>query len=355
MWRYFIIFAKHFKKTDMNKKYIYLSLVLTCVIVIIGIAYYYVFSSFSTQSETAYIYIDDDDNVDSVYTKLTPIGCKRTIASFTTMVQHTSYAENIHTGRYAVEPGQSTYSVFKTLKNGLQSPVKVTIPSVRTMDKLAATVSKKLYLDSLSLIQALTDNATCQQYGYDTATIYCLFIPNTYEIYWDTTVEKFLKRMKKEHDRFWNDNRKAQAKNIGLTIPEVVTIASIVAEETNNTEEKPTIAGVYINRIKIDMPLQSCPTVKFAMKRFDLRRIYNSMLNYDSPYNTYRYGGLPPGPIRIPQIEDIEAVLNYVHHDYLYMCAKEDFSGTHNFAATFAEHKANSVRYDKALNERGIK
>jgi UPF0755 protein len=161
--------------------------------------------------------------------------------------------------------------------------------------------------------------------------------------------------MKKEYDRFWSAARKEKAKTIGLTPEEVTTLASIVEEETANDDEKPMVAGMYMNRLNTDMLLQADPTVKFALKDFEAKRIYNSMLAVDNPYNTYKYKGLPPGPIRIPSVVGIDAVLNHTHHDYLYMCAKEDFSGTHNFAKTYTEHQANAAKYVKALNERGIR
>ncbi|MCD7816338.1 MAG: endolytic transglycosylase MltG, partial [Bacteroides sp.] len=195
----------------------------------------------------------------------------------------------------------------------------------------------------------------CAQIGYSTETLPCLFIPNTYEVYWTMTPEAFVKRMQKEHDRFWNEERKAKAQSIGLTPEEVATLASIVEEETANNAEKPMVAGLYINRLHADMPLQADPTVKFALQDFGLRRILHTHLETDSPYNTYKHTGLPPGPIRIPSIQGIESVLNYTRHNYLYMCAKEDFSGTHNFAATFSQHLANARKYQRELNRRKIK
>lgn len=248
------------------------------------------------------------------------------------------------------------------MKNGLQEPVNLTVPSVRTIDKLAAELSKKLMLDSTEIEKALTDEATCEKLGYDTATIACMFIPNTYDIYWNISIDKFLQRMKKESDKFWNFERTQKAKAMHLTPNEVITMASIVDEETANNSEKPMIAGMYYNRLMLrnaeypqGMPLQADPTIKFAWKRFDLKRIYNNLLYIKSPYNTYKNPGLPPGPIRIPSVAGIDAVLNHIQHDYLYMCAKEDFSGTHNFARTYEEHLQNAAKYSKALNERGIK
>jgi UPF0755 protein len=210
-------------------------------------------------------------------------------------------------------------------------------------------------LDSTAIAQALTDSIFCAKYKADTATISCLFIPNTYNIYWDTTLDDLMERMQKEHDAFWTAERRQKADAMGLTPNEVQTLASIVDEETNDTEEKHIIAGLYLNRLAKDMPLQACPTIKFAWKRFDLKRLYDSLLSIDSPYNTYRNKGLPPGPIKVASIKGIDAVLNYTKTDYLFMCAKDDFSGHHAFAATGEEHMANARRYQQALNERGIK
>lgn len=182
-----------------------------------------------------------------------------------------------------------------------------------------------------------------------------MFIPNTYDIYWNITTDAFLDRMQKESKTFWNEERTAKADKLKLTPEQVITMASIIDEETSNDGEKPMIAGMYFNRLKADMPLQADPTVKFAIGDFSLKRIYNNMLFINSPYNTYKNTGLPPGPIRIPTIAGIDAVLNMVHHDYFYMCAKEDFSGKHNFAKTYSEHLSNAAKYSAALNNRGIK
>ncbi len=181
-----------------------------------------------------------------------------------------------------------------------------------------------------------------------------MFVPNTYDMYWDVSIDNLLQRMKKEHDRFWKGDREAKAAQINLTPAEVATLASIIDEETTDNAEKPMIAGMYINRLRVGMPLQADPTIKFALKQFELKRIYNKLLDTDSPFNTYANKGLPPGPIKIASIKGIDAVLNYVKHDYLYMCAKEDFSGSHNFAKTYQEHLKNASKYTQALNARGI-
>ena len=191
--------------------------------------------------------------------------------------------------------------------------------------------------------------------GIDTCTVIALFMPYTYEVYWNISPRQLLKKMQENHKVFWNDERKAKAKALGLTPIEVQTLASIVDEETNYLPEKPTVAGMYYNRLKADMPLQADPTVKFAMQNFALKRIYHNMLLYPSPYNTYYTTGLPPGPIRIASVAGIDAVLNLHHHDFFYMCAKDDLSGSHVFAKTYPEHLQNAAKYTAAINARGIK
>lgn len=333
----------------------YLLSIAACLVIIFGIVYYYLFSSFSIKRDTTYIYVDNDDNIDSVYAKLKPVASKHAMKAFKTLVKHSSYRNHIRSGRYAIRPGEGAFKVFRHLKNGLQTSVDLTVPSVRTVNDLAGALSKKLMLDSTTISNALESESTCKKYGYDTTTIACMFIPNTYDLYWNITLDGLLKRMQKENKKFWNFERTEKAHQMGFTPNQVITLASIVDEETANNAEKPMIAGMYYNRYKANMPLQADPTIKFALKKFELKRIYNNLLFVKSPYNTYKNLGLPPGPIRVPSVAGIDAVLNHVHHNYLYMCAKEDFSGTHNFARTYEEHMQNAKKYSKALNDRGIK
>ena len=342
-------------KMNWIKKWRYLVPVIICVLGIIAIGYYYFVGCFSKLDTTGYVYIDDNDNLDSVFVKLEPIASDHGLMAFKMMSRHGGYCDNIRTGRYAISPDQSTIRVFRNLKNGHQEPVRLTIPECRTMDRLAGFLSKKLMMDSVAVSILFSDSSFCAQQGYDTATIACLFIPNTYEVYWNISIENLMKRMKKENENFWNTQRNIKAESLGLTKEQVCTIASIIDEETANNAEKPMIAGMYINRLNAGMPLQADPTIKFALKDFALKRIYHNMLQFNSPYNTYKNIGLPPGPIKIASVAGIDAVLNRTAHDYLYMCAKEDFSGTHNFAKTYQEHLKNAAKYSKALNERGIK
>ena len=338
----------------LNSK-VYLYVAIAGLLLIAGLVAFHLLTSVSKSDDTVYLYIDDDDTQDSVLVKLQPLSSSAGLASLSTLLRHSNYSEHVRSGRYAIEPGDGPITVFRRLKNGQQTSFNLTIPEVRTMDRLAAVLGQKLMLDSATIAEALMSQETCQHLGFDTATIAAMFVPDTYEVYWNTTLDGLLERMQKEHDRFWQGERQAKAAQMQLTPVEICTLASIIDEETANTAEKPMIAGMYLNRLHQNMPLQADPTIKFALKQFELKRIWQKLLTIDSPYNTYRNEGLPPGPIKIASIKGIDAVLNHVDHDYLYMCAKEDFSGTHNFATTYQEHLQNAAKYSKALNERGIK
>lgn len=339
----------------MRKKYIFLIVGIILVVVATGITGIITVMNHPFRIEkNTYLYIDADDNTDSICHKLTTQLQASSLKGFK-LLTTVGGLDPIHPGAYRFSQSDNCLTVYRRLKSGAQTPVNLTLPSVRTVGKLLKTVSHQLMTDSSNLARLLMDSTYCAQIGYSTETLPCLFIPNTYEVYWTMTPEAFVKRMQKEHDRFWNKERIAKAQSIGLTPEEVATLASIVEEETANNAEKPMVAGLYINRLHADMPLQADPTVKFALQDFGLRRILHTHLETDSPYNTYKHTGLPPGPIRIPSIQGIESVLNYTRHNYLYMCAKEDFSGTHNFAATFSQHLANARKYQQELNRRKIK
>ena len=340
-------------KIANSKKYLVPAVV--GLLLVMALPFYFFFQSVSKTDDTHYIYIDADDTQDSVIAKISPIARPTSMAGLQTLLRHAGYSENIKTGRYAIKPGEGAITIFRHLRNGQQESLHLTIPEARTMDRLASILGKRLMIDSASIASALYSQDICKKMGYDTCTIAAMFIPNTYDIYWNVSIDGLLERMKKEHDRFWNTDRTAKATKLNMTSDEVSTLASVIDEETANNAEKPMIAGMYINRLKENMPLQADPTIKFALKDFAIKRIYNKLLKVDSPYNTYVHEGLPPGPIKIASIKGIDAVLNYVEHDYLYMCAKEDFSGTHNFAKTYTEHLKNAAKYSKALNDRGIK
>ena len=331
-----------------------LLLLVLIIVLFVGTGYYCFYAPQFYPKNTVSIYIDRDDTVDSVFTKVKSHGLPRCFAGFKWMAALYDYDKHVHTGHYSISPEENVYTVFSRFNTGQQEPVNLTIPSVRTLDRLAGSVSRQLMIDSVEIVQLLGDTTFQHRMGYNQNTMACLFIPNTYQVYWNMSVERFFERVQAEHNRFWNDERKNKAKTMGMTLEEVCTLASIVEEETNNNAEKPMVAGLYMNRLHRRIPLQADPTIKFALQEFGLRRILNAHLKVDSPYNTYRHIGLPPGPIRIPTPVGIDAVLNYVHHNYIYMCAKEDFSGTHNFSSTYSEHLKNARKYRAALNKRKI-
>ena len=343
----------------MKKKTRNTLLALAAAVVLIALAgagtgYYLLLAPQFHPQKTQYVYIDRDDNLDSIYNKVRQTGQAGNLTGFRWMARYRDYARCIHTGRYAIHPGENVYHVFSRLYRGYQEPMNLTIGSVRTLDRLARNVVEQLMIDSAEIAAPLSNSAFIHRLGYTPETLPALFIPNTYQEYWNMSVEEFFQRMQKEHAAFWNEKRRAQAQAMHMTPEEVATLASIVEEETNNNAEKPTVAGLYINRLHANMPLQADPTIKFALQNAGIRRITNADLNIDSPYNTYLHTGLPPGPIRIPSIVGLDAVLNYTRHNYLYMCAKEDFSGTHNFASNYRDHLRNARKYWNALNRRKI-
>lgn len=267
--------------------------------------------------------------------------------------------DSVRAGNYTLKSGASYRTALTDFRYGRQTPVRLTFNNIRTMDRLAGVVSKYIEADSLTILKTLRDTDIIRETGLTKATFPSLFIPNTYEVYWTMTPEEFVARMKKEHNRFWNDERRAQAKKLGYTPEQISTIASIVIEETKFKGEMTQVAGVYVNRLRAGMPLQADPTVKFALGDPSIRRVLNKHLQYDSPYNTYKYAGLPPGPICVPSITALDATLAYADegrkHNYYYFCAKADFSGRHAFARTLPEHNRNAAAYAAELNRRGIR
>jgi len=274
--------------------------------------------------------------------------------AFDWVAKRKNYAKLIKPGKYLLDKGLNTNEILNMLRSGNQQPVQVTFNNLRFISELAGAVSKYIQPDSVELLKKFTDPATFEKYGFTESTFHCMFIPNTYEFYWTTTADQFLERMSMEYKHFWNEERRNKATELGLTPEEVMTVASIVQEESNKKDEKPIIAGLYLNRIKRGMPLQADPTVKFALGNFRIKRVLKSHLEVESPYNTYKYPGLPPGPINFPEIGSINAVLNAAKTPYIYMCAREDFSGYHNFAKTLSAHNENARKYRQALDAQDI-
>ncbi len=305
--------------------------------------------------KTVYVYIDENKDFDDLCNQLKDSANCTRLDDFRKLAQWMKYPANMKTGRYAVEPGQNHRTLLNRLRSGQQAATRITFNNIRFKGDLAQRLSDQLMLSEYDILTYLNDPVYCESLGFTTETINTLFIPNTYEVYWNITPERLLQRFKREYDTFWTDERKAKAKDINLTPVEVSILASIVEEETAVPDEYPVVAGLYLNRLKRNIPLQADPTVKFAVGDFSLQRILNKHLETESPYNTYLHTGLPPGPLRIPSIRGIDSVLGHMNHNYLYMCAKEDFSGRHNFAVTLAEHNRNANRYRAELNRRNIR
>lgn len=311
------------------------------------------FSGFDIE-KTTYLYVDERKDYNQLIKDLEDSTHINGLWLFKSLSTSFGYPQKMKVGRYAIRPGDGILTVFRRLKNGAQTPVKLTFNNIRTKKELIDKIGPQFMFGTKGLSDLLNETAAYYASGLDTSSIICLFIPDTYEMYWNIKPNAFLKKMEKAYDRFWNESRIAKLAELKLSKPEAMTLASIVEEECHFADEYPMVAGLYLNRLHSGQPLQADPTVKFAVNDFTLRRILHEHLKVNSPYNTYIHPGLPPGPIRIPSAKAIDGVLNYTHHDYLYMCAKEDFSGRHNFATSYAEHEVNAKKYRKALDDRNI-
>ncbi len=305
-------------------------------------------------SKDSYLYIPTGTDYEQVLHTLDTGGYVNDVKTFNFLAQRTEYPAHIKPGRYHLTKGMSSVNILRMLKNGNQEPVKLVINKLRTKQDLVNFLSGHLEADSVVLKRMFNDNVYLAQFGLDSNTVLCAVIPDTYEFYWNTSADKVYQKLFYYYAKFWTEERKNAAETKELTIPQVVTIASIVEEETNNNPEKGNIASVYLNRYKRGMKLQADPTTKFAIGDFTLRRITGAHTSFPSPYNTYYASGLPPGPICTPSKTSVEAVLEAPQTDYLYFCAKEDFSGTHRFSSNYAQHYRNAKRYQQALNERKI-
>ncbi len=306
-------------------------------------------------AETQWIYLPEGTDYAALTDSLSAHGCLHNKALFDMMARWRGLNTHVRPGCYKLTPGMSVGAVIQKFYAGNQDPIHITIGKHRTKQSLTNYLGQRLMLEGDSLLALMNDTAVVRQYGHSVESIIGLFPQNTYEVYWTVAPRALLDRMAKESNRFWNDDRNMRCEALHLTPQQVVTLASIVEEETNKEDEKPLIASVYLNRLKRGMLLQADPTVRFAYGDFGVRRIVNRMLKTDSPYNTYLYGGLPPGPICIPSSSSVDAVLSGVRSDYLYFCAKEDFSGYHNFATTLSQHQENARRFHRALNRRNIR
>jgi UPF0755 protein len=275
--------------------------------------------------------------------------------SFRFLAKVFNYPARVKPGRYLIYETTGNWELIRKLRNGSQDALKITISNIRLKEDLAGKLGRQLAYDSATIYHLLDSSIIVEPLGFTKETIPCLFIPDTYEVYWTTTFDDFLGKMKKSYDRFWTEKRIQEAKALGLTPTEVGILASIVYGESKESSEQARIAGVYWNRLQVNMPLQADPTIVFAWKDFTIKRVTGRYTAINSPFNTYRLSGLPPGPISIPNPKVMDKVLQLEKHDYLYFCAKEDFSGFHNFAVSYPEHLQNAAKYQKALDEYQIK
>ena len=302
-----------------------------------------------------YIYVPHNTTWDMLVDSIRAKGCLRSVSSFKRAAQKEQLPKRLKGGRYRLDAGMHNKSMVRTFALGLQSPVHLVISgNIRSVERLAAVLSRPIEADSLSMMLALTDEELICRMGFDSTSLFSMIIPNTYEVYWNTAPDKIIDRLYREYQIFWNKERRDKAASIGFSLEQVSTLASIVHEETNYKPEMPAIAGVYMNRLKSGMPLQADPTLKFALRNHSIQRVLSRDRKIDSPYNTYMYKGLPPGPICVPSIATLDAVLNYQHHNYIFFCASPDFNGSHLFATNLRDHNRHAKAYQQALNRRGI-
>ena len=306
------------------------------------------------KSEVKYLYVGSKDSYQDVAEKIAKHPAIKNPSNLLFILEQKNYPKLLKPGRYYLAPGMNNNEIANMLRSGDQDEVRLLIKSVRDIESLASLLSSELEPDYESWYSLLTDTNTAKKYGFTLERFRTLFIPNTYYVYWSISPERFLERMAYEYKQFWTSEKINKAKALGLSQSDVQILASIVQKESVKKDEYTTIAGVYYNRLKKKMRLQADPTLIYAAKDQNIRRVLNKHKKIDSPYNTYKYRGLPPGPICLPETTVIDSVLNLKEHNFLYFCAREDFSGYHNFASNYNTHLQNARKYQKALNQRGI-
>lgn len=328
-----------------------ISFAIICSVLMAG--YYVIFGANITSKDSGIIYVEKNSNIQSIVDTLQKKGYIKNEKSLLITAQLKKYTSNLKSGRYKLKGISSNAELIDLLRSGQQEAVNFTFNNIRTMEQFANMVSTQLDIEANTITKLSDSLEFVHQLGFTKETFIGMFIPNTYKIYWNTSATDFMKRMSSEYNKFWTA-RHEKIEKVGLTAMDVMILASIIEEETTNIDEYPIVAGVYMNRLNKNIPLAACPTLKFAWNDFTLRRILNKHLEIESPYNTYKYQGLPPGPVRMPSITVIDAVLNYQKHDYLFFCAKSDFSGRHHFSKTLREHNEYARQYHAELNKRKI-
>jgi len=348
------------RRTRRTNKMVRVSMlfVLTGLVIMVLVVYKFYGRIYETnvslEGEQEIFYIPSDSDFEFVIDGLESKGIIDNRKSFRWVAIKKGYERSVKPGRYKITNSISNNELVNLLRSGKQDPVMVVFNNIRTLDQVAGKIARYLEGDSAEFATYLADASLLEKYGFSKETFTSMFIPNTYEFLWTTTPEEFTGRMNREYEKFWDGERDRKAKRIEMSRAEVVTLASIVDEETLYDAENGQVAGVYMNRLERGIALQADPTLKFAKGDFTVKRILNEDKKIDSPYNTYKYRGLPPGPISIPSISAIDGVLNYEKHNYIFFCAKADFSGYHAFARSLKEHNRNARKYQKALNSRRI-
>ena len=329
--------------------------VVLVIALLVGWKAYQIFLGSSVTDNQKYLYVHTNDTYENVLRRIRIENIVKDADEFDYVAKAMKYPASVKAGRYRLQKGMSNRRLIGDLRGGYQEPVSLRFSNIRLKEDFAGFLGRQFEQDSLQFISLLTNEVEAEKYGFSKENFYTMFIPNTYQIYWNTSADKVIERFHDEYKKFWTTDRLEKAKQQNLTPQQASILASIVRGEALHNDEMPMIAGLYLNRLKKGMLLQADPTVIFANNDFTIRRVLNKHLTIDNPYNTYRFKGLPPGPINMPPIVAIDAVLNPAQHNYIYMCAKEDFSGYHAFAITVAEHLINARKFQKALDERNIK
>ena len=311
-------------------------------------------SNFLVEKENRYLYIPTGATFEDVQRIIYDERFVNDAVSFGMLAKFMKYNELVKPGKYLIEKNSNNRDVIRKLRAGDQAPVRITFNNARLLTDVAEKLTVNLELDPGNFLEIISSANTASKYGFNQETFRCMFIPNTYEVYWTISKENLVDRLHKEYERFWNNERLDKAKNLGMDPVQVTILASIVQAETSHNEESPIVAGLYLNRLKRNIPLQADPTLIYATGDFTIKRVLNIHKEIDSHYNTYKYAGLTPGPINFPSIISIDAVLNHEEHNYIYMCAKEDFSGYHNFSSNLRQHSINARKYQQALNKAKI-
>jgi len=331
-------------------KKIFLSLFILIILAAIFLGWKFLGSATAFEKEKYFLYIKTGMTYDEVLSLLKKDDVIKSPYFFNLLSEKTKYSSNVKAGKYEIRNGMDLIDIVRMLKNGKQIPVNLVIIKFRTKENLASAIGRHFECDSSSAMDFLENNDTLSKYGLDSNTVMTAVFPDTYTYFWNTTPSKIFKKFFAAYQTFWTDQRKQQAKEHGLSPTSSYILASIIEEETNKKEDKALIASTYLNRISKGMKLSADPTIKFAMRNFELRRIYEKYLSVESLYNTYKYAGLPPGPICTPSEQTIDAVLSSPKTNYLYFVAKSDFSGYSNFAETYEQHLKFAKEYQKALD-----